>query len=328
MWEAFDCWANPNSPYAEARRCNALMEKARSTIAATLGWEHDILFTSGASEAIVMAARRARIESRAHSATEHDVVPHGMGEQSIRIPVDASGIVDMAALDEVLEEGPALVAIQQVNNETGVIQPVAEIYEKVRARGSLLLCDAAQGAGKIDLPEADFITVSGHKLGGPAGVGALLAKDLTQIEPVGGQEKGYRRGTQNVPAICGFAAAVEAERFRKAMPRLKELRQAFENTVEEMGGTIVGKDAPRIPTIGGIAMPGATSASMLVQLDLAGISVSSGSACSSGAMKGSRVVAAMGLGEDIANHFLRVSFGPETDEGDIERMVGELQKFA
>lgn len=327
MIAAFDCWANPNSPYAEARQCNGIMEQARKTILTALNWQHDLIFTSGASEAVVIAAKRAKVPGRIHCCVEHDIVPHGMGEGSIALEVDENGIVDMAALDAALAQGPALVAIQLVNNETGVIQPIDAIYDRVRAAGSLLLCDAAQGAGKIDLPDADFTTVSAHKLGGPAGVGALLVKDLGTLEAIGGQEKGYRRGTQNVPDAAGFAAALEAGRFRKAMPRLRELRQRFESAVKDLGGTIIAEAAPRIATIGGIAMPGATSAAMLVQLDLAGIAVSSGSACSSGAMKGSRIVAAMGR-EDLANHFLRVSFGPETTDADIDRLLEELKKFA
>ncbi|MBW0145143.1 cysteine desulfurase family protein [Sphingomicrobium clamense] len=329
MLEAFDCWANPNSPYKEARDCHAMLEKARKRVAAALGWEHDVIFTSGASEAVLVASQLARVPGRIHCCTEHAIVPYGMGEDSIELPVDENGIVKMDALDEALAKGPALVAIQMVNNETGVMQPIDAIYEKVKAAGSILLCDAAQGAGKKDLPDADMICVSAHKLGGPAGIGALLVKDMGQLEPVGGgQEKGYRRGTQNVPDAVGFAAAIEAGRYRKAMPRLKELRDYFEAQVKEMGGSIIGEGAPRTPTIGGIAMPGATSAAMLVQLDLAGIAVSSGSACSSGAMKGSRVVAAMGLPESVSNHFIRVSFGPDTSREDVDRLLEALQKFA
>ena len=140
------------------------------------------------------------------------------------MPVDADGLIDMAALDAALEGEPALVAIQQVNNETGVIQPIAAIAERVRAAGSLLLADCAQSAGKLALPDADFIAVSAHKLGGPPGVGALLVRDLATLRASGGQEKGYRRGTQAVPAVAGFAAALEARAFADAMPRLAELR--------------------------------------------------------------------------------------------------------
>ena len=329
MLGAFDCWANPNSPYEEARKCRKLLEDARSRIAKALDWRHDVIFTSGASEAIMLAGEQARVPGRIHGCTEHAIVPHAMGPDSIELPVDEHGLIDMDALDAALAKGPALVAIQMVNNETGVMQPIDAIYAKVQAAGSVLLCDAAQGAGKKDLPDADMICVSAHKLGGPAGMGALLVKDMGQLEPVGGgQEKGYRRGTQNVPDAVGFAAAIEAGRFRAAMPRLTELRERFEAEVKAMGGKIVGEGAPRTPTIGGIAMPGATSAAMLVQLDLAGISVSSGSACSSGAMKGSKVVHNMGLGEEISNHFIRVSFGPETSSEDVDRVLGELRKFA
>lgn len=329
MLEAFDCWANPNSPYEEARKCRAMLEDARKRLATALGWRHDVIFTSGASEAIMLAGALARAPGRIHGCTEHAIVPYAMGEESIELPVDRDGLIDMGALDAALSRGPALVAIQLVNNETGVIQPIADIYARVQAAGSILLCDAAQGAGKKDLPDADLICVSAHKLGGPAGIGALLVKDMASLEPVGGgQEKGYRRGTQNVPDAVGFAAAVEAGRYRAAMPRLAELRAHLEAAVEAMGGTVVGKGADRTPTIGGYALPGATSAAMLVQLDLAGISVSSGSACSSGAMKGSKVVHAMGLPEEISNHFIRVSFGPETSREDVDRLIEALGKFA
>ncbi|RZV45707.1 MAG: aminotransferase class V-fold PLP-dependent enzyme, partial [Sphingomonadaceae bacterium] len=156
MLAAFDCWANPNSPYAEARQCNGIMEQARKKILAALDWQDDLVFTSGASEAVVIAAKRAKMPGRIHCCVEHDIVPHGMGEGSVALTVDENGIVDMAALNQALAHGPSLVAIQLVNNETGVIQPIEQIYEKVKAAGSLLLCDAAQGAGKIDLPDADF----------------------------------------------------------------------------------------------------------------------------------------------------------------------------
>jgi len=198
----------------------------------------------------------------------------------------------------------------------------------VRAAGSLLLCDCAQAAGKIPLPEADFIAVSGHKFGGPPGVGALLVRDLATVEPSGGQERGYRRGTENGPSVAGMAAALSSLAFSDAMPRLEELRAGLEQVIQAAGGIVIAADAQRIATIGAYAMPGVASASQLVQLDLAGISVSAGSACSSGSMKPSRVLAAMNAPEEVAASVIRVSFGPSTGEADIERFTAEWRRIA
>jgi len=322
----FDAWANPSSPHAEGRASRALLEEARSTIAEVLGWRHDVIFTSGASEAVEIAARRARIPGRAHGATEHAIVPHAMGPASRVIPVDKAGLIDEAELDAVLAEGPALVAIQHVNNETGVIQPLERLAPRIREAGSLLLADCAQSAGKLPLPDADFIAACAHKLGGPPGIGVLLVKDLATLEAVGGQEQGYRRGTQDAPAAAAFAAALAARPY--LMERLAVLRRRLDEGVEAQGGIIIAKDAPRIPTIGAISLPGASNASMLVQFDLAGIAVSAGSACSSGKMKKSEVLAAMGVRQEVADGFLRISFGPSTSEADIDAFLGEWQRVA
>src|SRR4051794_9234930 len=152
MARGFDAWANPNSPHADGRAARALLEEARKTVAEVLGWRHDVIFTSGASEAIEIVAARARVPGRAHGATEHAIVPHAMGPNSRVIAVQPNGLIDEAALDAALADGPALIAIQHVNNETGIIQPVDGLVEKVRAAGSLLLADCAQSAGKLALP--------------------------------------------------------------------------------------------------------------------------------------------------------------------------------
>ena len=322
---AFEQWANPSSPHADGRATRSLLEEARATIAEVLGWRHDVIFTSGASESIEIVAGRARLPGRVHGATEHAIVPHAMGPDSKVVPVDRDGLIDEAALDRILAEGPALVAIQQVNNETGVIQPLERIAEKVRAAGSLLLSDCAQSAGKMPLPDADFIAACAHKLGGPPGVGVLLVKDLATIEAVGGQEKGYRRGTQDVPAALGFAAALAARPYD--MERLSALRDYLESGIKEAGGTVIGEGAPRIPTIGSVSLPGGNNAALLDQLDLAGIAVSAGSACSSGKMKASAVLAAMNVPEDIASGFLRVSFGPRTSQADVDRFLAEWRRI-
>jgi cysteine desulfurase len=323
---AFNAWANPSSPHAEGRASRALLEEARLTIAEVLGWRHDVIFTSGASEAIEIVATRARTAGRAHSATEHPMVHFAMGAASRVIPVGADGVVDEPALAAILAEGPALVAIQQVNNETGIIQPLDRLAPIIREAGSLLLADCAQSAGKLPLPDADFLAACAHKLGGPPGIGVLLARDLGTLEAVGGQEKGYRRGTQDAPNALAFAAALAARPYD--LGRLTSLRARLEAGVADSGGVVVGDESPRLPTIGAVALPGAASASLLVQFDLAGIAVSAGSACSSGAMKESAVLAAMGIPAHIAGSFLRISFGPDTSEADIDRFLGEWRRIA
>jgi cysteine desulfurase len=327
MAAALDLWANPSSPHADGRKARALLDQARKTIADELGWPHDVIFTSGASEAVEISARRARVPGRAFGATEHAIVSHAMGPSAQVIPVGSDGLIDEAALDSILADGPALVAIQHVNNETGVIQPLERIGETIRAAGSLLLADCAQSAGKLPLPDADFIAACGHKLGGPPGIGVLMVKDLVTLEAVGGQEKGYRRGTQDVPAALGFAAALASRAFADAMPRLQSLRRHMEQEITASGGIAIAADTPRIATIGAYAMPGVASASQLVQFDLAGIAVSAGSACSSGSMKPSGVVEAMGLPSEIGSAMIRVSFGPQTLESNVERFTAEWRRL-
>ena len=326
MVRALDVWANPSSPHADGRASRALLEDARSTIAEALGWRHDVIFTSGASEAVEIAAKRARIAGRAHGATEHAIVPHTMGPTSKVISVCEDGLIDESALDAALAEDPALVAIQHVNNETGIIQPIERIAEKVRAAGSLLLVDCAQSAGKLPLPDADFVAACAHKLGGPPGVGVLLVRDPATLEPVGGQEKGYRRGTQDAPAAQAFAAALAAKPYD--MERLVGLRRHLENAVKAAGAIIIGEQSPRIPTIGTVSLPGGSSASLLVQLDLAGIAVSAGSACSSGKMQASSVLSAMKVPAEVAAGFIRVSFGPNTSEAEVDRFLTEWGRIA
>jgi len=326
MQRGFDAWANPSSPHAEGRKSRALLEEARATICEVLNWRHDVIFTSGASEAVEIAAARARVPGRAHGATEHAIVPHAMGPGSRVIPVDGGGLIDEQALDAVLVDGPALVAIQRVNNETGVLQPLDRLAPRIREAGSLLLADCAQNAGKVPLLDADFIALSAHKLGGPPGIGALLVKDLGTLGPVGGQEKGYRRGTQDAPSALAFAAALAARPYD--MDHLAALRRRLDEGVKQAGGVVIAENSPRIPTIGSVALPGASSASLLVQFDLAGIAVSAGSACSSGKMKESAVLSAMGVAPEVAAGFLRISFGPSTSEADVDGFLSEWNRIA
>ena len=317
---ALEIWANPSSSHADGRAARAALERARADVADALGWRHDVIFTAGATEAIAIVAARAKVGGRSYGATEHDSVGAAMTDAAV-LAVDSNGLIDMKALEDVLAAGPALVAIQQVNNETGVIQPLTDLAERVREAGSLLLADCAQGAGKRELPDADFIAVAAHKVGGPPGFGALLVKDIAKLAAVGGQERGYRRGTENLPAAAGLAAALKSRAFADAMPALETLRARLEEEIVASGGLVIGAEAERSAAIGAYVMPDVASASQLVQFDLAGIAVSAGSACSSGSMKPSRVLEAMGVPAEIAATVIRVSFGPQTGEADIDRFV-------
>lgn len=320
-------WANPSSPHAEGRAARAALEDARARLKAALGWPHDLIFTSGATEALGIALFRTGADARLVSSVEHDAV-HRVAPDAFLVPVSSDGVVATDALFGRLSALGAkrpLVAIQQANNETGVLQPLADLSTIVREKGGILLADCAQTAIKIDLPDADLIAISAHKFGGPPGIGALLVRDLSLISPSGGQEKGYRGGTENLPSAIGFATAAEAG--RGWMARAADLRQHMDAAIEAAGGQIIAKGADRIATIAGYRMPGKAASAQLIQFDMAGIAVSAGSACSSGTLKTSKVLTAMGLDEDAANEVIRVSFGPETGRADVYRFLDTWQRI-
>jgi cysteine desulfurase len=285
------------------------LENARTRVAAALNWDGEVIFTSGASEAIAIALRG---HDAIASAVEHDAVLAVAG--ATRLPVGPDGYVDRNAI-----KGPARYAVQSVNNETGVIQPMAEIADIVRANGGILFADCSQSAGKLPLPDADVMCVSAHKLGGPPGMGALLVRNLGLLTPTGGQEQGYRRGTENLPAAIGFATALDAgfAWVEKAV-RLRELLDA---EVTASGGVVVAEASNRLATIGSYRMPGVAASSQLINFDMAGIAVSAGSACSSGTLKTSHVLGAMGWDERSASEVVRVSFNADTSESDVARFL-------
>lgn len=297
------------------------MEDARRRIADALGWDGTIVFTSGATEAVAIVCARAKADSYIISAIEHDAVRRCAAEAR-QIGVRSDGTLDLNDLDRALAgcERP-LVAVQSVNNETGVIHPVGEIAARVKEAGGLFLADCAQSAGKLPLPAADFISISAHKFGGPPGIGALLIKDTGSLEAVGGQESGFRPGTPGLPSIMGFAAAAEAD--HGWLEEAKRLREKLDAGILESGGEIVAGEASRIATIAAYRMLGVPAAAQMMQLDLAGIAVSAGSACSSGSLKPSHVLAAMGWPEEAAREVIRISFGPQTRESDIDVLLAE-----
>jgi cysteine desulfurase len=320
---ACESWANPSSPHAEGRAARAQLEDARRRIARALGWEGSLIFTSGATEAIGLVFERAKAGAHVVSAVEHPAVLRS-APAARQVAVTAQGLLDLEDLERALNgaERP-LVAVQSVNNETGVIHPIAEAAARVKAAGGLLLVDCAQSAGKLALPDADFVVVAAHKFGGPPGIGALLVKDTASLSAIGGQEGGYRPGTAAVPSIMGFAAACEAD--HGWYDAAKALRVMLDEGVAAAGGEIVAGDAPRIATISCYRMPGVPGASQMMQLDLAGIAVTAGSACASGSLKTSHVLTAMGFDEAAAREVIRVSFGPQTVAEDIEALLGEYR---
>jgi cysteine desulfurase len=316
--EGMAAWANPSSPHAAGRAARAALESARERVRAALGWQGEVIFTSGASEALAIAMTRSLMACVAVSAVEHDAVLR-LDESARRLPVDDRGVLDPK---DVRLAG--LVAVQHVNNETGVIQPLDAIAAAVAEAGGRLLADCAQSAGKLPLPDADFVAISAHKFGGPIGVGVLLVRDWAMLRPTGGQERGYRAGTENLPGALAMAAALEAG--SQWLAQAASLRARLEAGILDAGGSVIAQGAARLATVGAYRMPGVSSAVQLIRFDGQGIAVSAGSACSSGSLKASHVLTAMGV--DGANEVVRVSIGRETTQGEIDRFLAAWRAMA
>ncbi len=316
-------WANPSSPHAEGRAARAALETARGRIAAAYGWAGETILTSGASEALAIGLGRSVVDRRLISAVEHDAAIRAAPDAAM-LTVDSQGLIDPVALERVLAiAGRPVVAIQWANSETGVRQPIAALAGAVHDAGGLLLVDAAQMPADADAEvamHADFVAISAHKRGGPPGVGALLVRDLATLLPTGGQERGYRAGTENLPAALGFAAALGVA---EDMAKMAVLRVKLDDAIGRSGGTLVADGQPRHPAIGSYRMAGLAAATQLIRFDMAGIAVSAGSACSSGSMKASHVLGAMGWSVEASREVVRVSFGRTTSEADVDRFIAE-----
>ena len=321
--DGFAMWANPSSPHAEGRKARAAIEDARARIKGALGWQGELIFTSGASEALAIALGRAKARVRFVSAVEHEAVLQAAPDAE-RLPVLPDGALDPDELADALEgQAEPLVAVQAVNSETGNAQDFADIGRIVPGTGGLLLVDAAQSAGKFALPaEADMAVVSAHKLGGPPGIGALLVRDFAMLEPSGGQERGYRRGTENLPGALGLAAALEACSEPYVAPDVLAPLDRLAEQVHGLGGAWLSDLlATPTPYIRAIAMPSVSGSAQLMRFDLQGIAVSQGSACSSGSLRQSHVLEAMEVDPDIAARTIRVSFGWSTTREEVERFA-------
>lgn len=351
--EALAAPANPSSVHRFGRAARALASRARVQVAALVGAEPKrVVFTSGGTEAnnlaLRLAIRQGGAKSLVVAAIEHDSVLRParllaaeLGLPLREVPAGSDGVVSSDAIATALSAvpRPALVALMLANNETGVIQPVAEVTRLAHAAGALVLCDAVQAAGKIPVDLAalgcDFLTLSGHKLGGPTGAGALVLRDDWTPAPLiagGGQELGMRAGTENLSGIAGFGAAAEAARLALPTegPRLATLRDRLQGLMlaARPEAPVHGGAVARLPNTLCIGLPGLPAETQVMALDLAGVAVSAGSACSSGKVAPSHVLTAMGLPEQAAREALRFSLGWATTPEDIERAAAAWRTLA
>ncbi len=348
-----EAFGNPSSAHRFGRAARAGIEEAKRTIAGVLGAEpNQVIFTSGGTEAdnlaIIGAALAAKdrgdpfrvavsaIEHKAIIAAAH-AVKHLGGEEVI-LPVSSAGLVDEAALAGAIAGGLAVVSVMWVNNEVGVVQPVARLAERCRAAGVCFHSDAVQAFGKVPVSLSDvpctLLTISGHKIGAPKGIGALIVRDRRAVEAIihgGGQQFGIRPGTENVPGIIALGRAVElaaAEQAATAV-RLQALRDDLERQLLAVvpDAVINAWHAPRAPHVTNVSIPGTDSEALLMHFDLAGIACSSGSACSTGAVEPSHVLTAMGVPPELGVAALRFSFGKESTAEDVDTVIGALPKI-
>jgi len=338
--EALLVCGNPSSVHRAGREARRSLSAARSAVGAAIGLPPDgrIIFTSGGTEANHLALKGIG-RPILRSAIEHDSVRAAVPDATI-IPVDPQGRIDLAAFERLLSRcaEPPLVSVMAANNETGVIQPVAELVRLAHAAGALVHCDAIQAIGKIPFDMAalgvDLVSISGHKFGGPMGVGALAIGprvEITALQTGGGQEQNVRAGTENLPGIAGFAVAIGlAVAELDSFARLALLRDQMEAEMAlvEPALTFASRDALRLPNTSMVALPGMESEIQIMALDLAGIGVSAGAACSSGKVRPSHVLAAMGLPESVARTAIRISLGRDTDDAVIDRLLAAWTALA
>ena len=329
MLAALDVGGNASSVHAEGRAARKVLDDAREQVARAVGVIAPmVVFTSGGSEANNMVLKGAPVERIIVSAVEHPSVleaARASGKPVEVIPVDGNGVVDLAALETMLKGPRALVSVMLANNETGVIQPLADVARV--AQGHLVHTDAVQALGKVPvnfgLLGVDMMTLSAHKLGGPVGAGALIVRDGLALEPLihgGGQELRRRAGTENIPAIAGFGAVAQMK-----LQDCKALRDRLEAALE--GAVIFGRDVERLPNTTCFAYPGMNAEKLLMGFDLEGIAVSSGSACSSGKVAKSHVLSAMGAAPEISKAAIRVSLGWDTTENHIDHFIAAWRKI-
>ncbi len=331
--EALAQVGNASSVHGFGRIARGRIESAREQVAALAGARPEqVVFTSGGTEANNLALAGVDRPRLLVSAGEHDSVLQA-APRAERIALDSEGRIDLGALSRLLaaERRPALVSVMLANNETGVLQPLAEVVALARAQGALVHTDAVQAAGKIPLDMAalgvDLLSLSAHKLGGPQGVGALAVADGVALAPLirgGGQERARRGGTENLAGIAGFGAAAEAAAGDlEGAARLSDRRGRLEQGLRDLApeARVFGAGTPRLANTSCFAVPGLAGETQVMALDLAGVAVSAGSACSSGRVRASHVLRAMGASEEEAASAIRVSLGWRSEAGDVERFL-------
>lgn len=334
MLEAMERHGNPSSVHRYGRIARRYVEEARAAVAALAGVKPaQVIFTGSGTEANNMVFNGSRPAGVIVSAIEHDSVL-ACAPDAQKIPVTEDGIVDLESAGKLFQATPpgSLVSVMLVNNETGVIQPVADIARLAKAQGHIVHTDAVQAAGRLPINcaalGADFLTLSAHKIGGPQGVGALIVSEKTALQSLlkgGGQEMNRRAGTENVAGIIGFgvAARLAADDLRD-VPRLAKERDRLQTQLQYIAGedaVVPGEDAPRVANTLCIAMRGVSGETQVMAMDLAGVAVSAGAACSSGKVRVSHVLRAMGYADDVAASALRISLGWNTKPSEIERCV-------
>lgn len=329
MVEALRAGGNPSAVHSRGRKARSFVETARRRVAAMVGCLlSEVVFTSGGTEANNLALHGNGRRRMLVSAVEHDSVLKASPDAEI-IPVDGEGVIDLGALEQTLARvaEPALVSVMLANNETGVVQPIGEVVRLARLAGALVHCDAVQAAGKLALDihglGVDYLSLSAHKLGGPTGVGALVVRSgapLASDRSGGGQEANRRAGTENVAGIAGFGAAAEAAQSDLSMA---PLRDRLEATLLRLaaGARVFGAGARRLDNTSCISMPGVKAETQVMALDLAGVCVSAGAACSSGKVQRSAVLDAMGVEPAEAASAIRISLGWNSEASDIDRLI-------
>lgn len=332
MVEALRSTGNPSSVHRLGRNARRQVENARNQVAAAINAEAgNVIFTGSGTEANNLALRGLGRAPIVVSAIEHDSVLKA-ADASLVAPVDRNGVLDLVALRELVEQHrPALVSVMLANNETGVLQPIADMAKIAHDAGALAHCDAVQALGKVPVDfkalGVDMLSLSAHKIGGPQGVGALVVRDGIDVKPLlrgGGQETRRRAGTENVAGIVGFGiAAGQAKDHLWESGRLADLRDAAQFRLKALvpGARVFGEAVTRLPNTLCIEMPGVPAVTQVMALDLAGVAVSAGAACSSGKVATSPVLRAMQVEEAVANCAIRISFGRGNSMADVDRLV-------
>lgn len=347
-----EAFGNPSSAHRVGRAARAGVEEAKRRVAEALHVEpNQVIFTSGGTEADNLAIIGSALAAKDHgghfrvavSATEHKAVlaaAHAvkhLGGDEIILPVDSDGVVDESAVEDALRRGVAIVSVMWVNNEVGTVQPIAKLAARCREAGVAFHSDAVQAFGKVPVDLAavpvTFLTISGHKIGAPKGIGALIVRDRHALEAIihgGGQQFGIRPGTENVPGIValGRAAELAAREQAATAARVSKLRDDLEaRFLAAVPDAVVnGKNAPRAPQTVSFSIPGADGEALLMHLDLAGIACSGGSACSTGSVDPSHVLTAMGIAKDMGSAALRFSLGRESTAEDVDALIEAMPK--